>query len=232
MACWECLLSPQCVFTEPNSFLGRNGASLRNMCTTHLLLLLPPSLPPPHTHTHTLQTSQTSGIRGLAQSGDVRKQQHLNVSSAPLCLKWGDQVRLKIKEKSRRGWRLTYTDLNVLELQATISKTHWRKKMEKFLLYSHSHVSTACDVIKERRQSSRNIWKLSSNPGSNKERDWTIWIHWEMLTCAVSVLFEWVPYHALEENSTTTFFQVYDLDKKMSPLSKIQRLTCLFAIEC
>lgn len=51
MACWECLLSPQCVFTEPNSFLGRNGASLRNMCTTHLLLLLPHS----HTHIHTLR---------------------------------------------------------------------------------------------------------------------------------------------------------------------------------
>ncbi len=53
MACWECLLSPQCVFTEPNSFLGRNGASLRNMCTTHLLPLSRSLSSLTHTHTHT-----------------------------------------------------------------------------------------------------------------------------------------------------------------------------------
>lgn len=52
MACWECLLLPQCVFTEPNSFLGRNGASLRNMCTTHLLLRTPKQ-----THTHIVSDS-------------------------------------------------------------------------------------------------------------------------------------------------------------------------------
>lgn len=77
MACWECLLSPQCVFTEPNSFLGRNGASLRNMCTTHLLLLLLRR----HTHMHRAHqtTNQTSGIWVLAvawapgQPGDTEE---------------------------------------------------------------------------------------------------------------------------------------------------------------
>lgn len=122
MACWECLLSPQCVFTEPNSFLGRNGASLSNMCTTHLL---------PYTHTHTHShihthtenihrphqtTNQTSGIWGLAvargalrQLGDTRKQRHQNTMLPLLWLEWTDQMKLKIQPGEEsvcavRGW--------------------------------------------------------------------------------------------------------------------------------
>lgn len=124
MACWECLLLPQCVFTEPNSFLGRNGASLRNMCTTHLLLRTPKQT---HTHTHSLRltqktyntplhrrrrrrhhhqtTNQTSGIWGLAvvqarmQAGDTIKQQQ-HAILPPVWLEW---MKKKEKNKHLRG---------------------------------------------------------------------------------------------------------------------------------
>lgn len=201
MACWECLLSPQCVFTEPNSFLGRNGASLRNMCTTHLLLLLPPSLT--HTDTHTLTRTHTPNKPDLWYLGssavrwcEEAAASECELSSALPEASGSGEAKNKRPGKSPRGWRQTNTGWMCCSCKTRPAKHTFCFDLEwcSFFCICTIKVWTVSVSIKEERWCSQTVWKLRSNSEPNKESDCTILIHWEMLNYAVSILFKWVSY--------------------------------------
>lgn len=151
MACWECLLSPQCVFTEPNSFLGRNGASLRNMCTTHLLLLLPRR----HTHTHAYASpppNNKSNLWNLGFGGGVSSRAarwheggsntRVWTSLSCVCSGWiGVRVKKKKKKGSRcyGGW--------FLQINTSCPESCWREICECLRLKRNQTREETSEVV-------------------------------------------------------------------------------------
>lgn len=136
---------------------------------------------PPHTHTPNKRDLWYFGSSAVRWCEEAAASE-CELSSALPEVSGSGEAKNKRPEKSPRSWRQTWMcDWMCCSCKTQSAKQNFLFYWEYCSFFFSCTIKILCNSIRKERRCSRAVWKLRSNSEWNKESDWTILIHWEML---------------------------------------------------